>query len=88
MVSQRKSKYIMVGELLPEETSAPTKQKIDRGWHQQGWIFKDEQAFLFHPSQPCYAPELHDKLYTANDILRLCNNQEEIAKQCFYSVDW
>lgn len=88
MVSQRQDKYIMVGELLPEGESTSTKRKFDRGWFRQGWVFKDEQAFLFHPSQPCYAPELSDKLYTADDILRLCNNQQEIAKQCFYSVDW
>ena len=32
--------------------------------------------------------ELSDATYTHNDFLTLCNNQEELARLCFDSVDW
>ena len=62
--------------------------QIDREWYGQGYIFKDEEAFLTTPDAPCYAPELSEKVYTYLDILRICNRQDEIAKTCFYEIDW
>ena len=37
---------------------------------------------------PCYVPELSDTVYTGNDLLSLCNGQEEIAEELFYEMDW
>ncbi len=50
--------------------------------------FKDEDAFLNHPNEVCYIPELSDATYTRNDFLDLFNGQEEFAEACFYGLDW
>lgn len=63
-------------------------EKIERGGTFNGWVFKDENAFLHHPDDVCYIPELSDTTYTHNDILRMCNNQESLARECFYNIDW
>ena len=44
-----------------------------------GYIFKDEAAFLSHPDQVCYVPELSDTAYTRNDLLALCDGQEKLG---------
>lgn len=62
--------------------------QIDREWYGQGYIFKDEEAFLATPDAPCYVAELSDDVYNHLDILRICNGQEEIAKLCFDEIDW
>ena len=62
--------------------------QIDREWYGQGYIFKDEEAFLTTPDAPCYVAELSDEVYNHLDILRICNGQEEIAKLCFDEIDW
>lgn len=79
-------KYLKVGSYTPS-----TKERdavIDREYYRQGYIFKDEEAFLHHPEQICYAPELSDYIYNKQDFLDMCNQQEEFAKECFYAVDW
>ena len=45
-------------------------------------------AFHWHRDAPCYVPELSDTVYTGNDLLSLCNGQEEIAEELFYEMDW
>lgn len=40
------------------------------------------------PDVPCYVPELHDAVYTRNDLMALCNGQEEIAEELFDRLDW
>lgn len=79
-------KYLKVGGYTPE--TADTEAVIEREYHRQGWIFKDEEAFLYCPDQVCYVPELSDSTYTRNDFLDMCNGQEEFARECFYAVDW
>lgn len=79
-------KYLKVGSYAP-----PTEEKeavIDRENYQQGYIFKDEEAFLLHPEQVCYVPELSDNAYTKQNFLDMCNGQEKFAEECFYAVDW
>ncbi len=78
--------YCKIGSYTPgtDEQEAA----IDREYFRQGFIFKDEEAFLFHPEQVCYVPELSDEGYTRQDFLELCNGQEEFARECFYAVDW
>ncbi len=62
--------------------------KIERKWHGQGYVFKDEEAYVTRPDDPCYVPELSDAVYTANDILALCNGQKEFADELFDGLDW
>lgn len=78
--------YLKVGSYTPE--TEEQEAVIERAYYRQGWIFKDEEAFLHHPEQVCYVPELSDSAYTREDFMGLCNEQEEFAKECFYTVDW
>lgn len=77
---------LKVGSYTPE--TADEEAVIDRGYYRQGWVFKDEEAFLHHPERVCYVPELSDTTYTRQDFLALCNGQEDFARECFYAVDW
>ena len=61
---------------------------IQREFYGQGYIFKDETAFLSHPDQVCYVPELSDTAYTRNDLLALCDGQEKLAQRCFDCLNW
>ena len=79
-------KYLKVGTYVPE-----TEEKeavIQREYYRQGWIFKDEEAFLSHADQVCYVPELSNGAYTRQDFMALCNGQEDFATECFRAVDW
>ena len=78
--------YLKVGGYTPE--TEDQEAVIDREYYRQGWIFKDEDAFLHHPERVCYVPELSDSAYTQQDFLDLCNGQEAFATECFYAVDW
>ena len=55
-------RYIRVGEYIP--ATAETAAQVDRDYYRQGWIFKDEEAFLHDQDQVCYVPELSDEAYT------------------------
>lgn len=80
---------IKIGCLLSQDgESADSTITVDRGFYRQGYIFKDEDAFLNHPRQACYVPELSDSIYTRQDFLDLCNGQENFAAECFEAVDW
>ena len=78
--------YLKIGSYTPE--TEEQDEVIDREYFRQGWIFKDEEAFLHHPEQVCYVPELSDRAYTRRSFLAMCNNQEKFANECFYAVDW
>lgn len=78
--------YLKIGSYTPG--TGETEAVIDREHYRQGWIVKDEEAFLHYPDKVCYVPELSDGAYTRQDFLDMCNGQEEIATECFYSVDW
>src|SRR5699024_2624843 len=69
--------YLKIGSYTPG--TEDQEAVIDRGYYRQGWIFKDEEAFLHHPEQVCYVPELPDEGYTQQDFLAMCNGQEEVA---------
>ena len=79
-------KYLKVGTYVPE--TEENEAVIQREYYRQGWIFKDEAAFLFHTDQVCYVPELSDEGYTRQGFLDLCNGQEDFAAECFRAVDW
>lgn len=61
---------------------------IHREPYGQGFIFKDENAFLNHPDLPYYVAELADDVYTANDFLEIAKGDIVLATIMFYSVDW
>ena len=79
-------KYLKVGTYVPGTEKKETV--IQREYYRQGWIFKDEAAFLIHADQVCYVPELSDEGYTRQDFMALCNGQEDFAAECFRAVDW
>lgn len=80
---------IQVGSLqFLTEKPGKYQPHIDRAYYRQGYIFKDEDAFLHHPKRVCYVPELSNSLYTRLDFLDLCNEQKEFAAKCFYALDW
>ena len=62
--------------------------RLQREFFGQGWIFKDWKAFHEHQNAPCYVPELSDTVYTREDFISLCDNQEKIAERMFDEVDW
>lgn len=78
--------YLKIGSYTPG--TGDQDASVERDWYRQGYIFKDEEAFLHHPEQVCYVPELSDAAYTRQDFLDMCNGQEEFAEQCFHAVDW
>ena len=45
------SKFLKIGSYT---------SKLMREYYRQGWIFKDEEAFLNRPDAVCYVPELSD----------------------------
>ena len=63
-------------------------RELERGWYEQGYIFKDWDAFQNRPDDPCYVPELSDSVYTRNSIVELCDGQEVIAEIIFDNIDW
>ena len=62
--------------------------KVCRGAYGQGFIFKDEDAYLHRPKEPCYVAELDDSFYTAEDFLDIAEGDQALANLMFYSVDW
>lgn len=62
--------------------------KLERGATAQGFVFKDEDAFLNRPNDICYVPELSDVCYTKNTLLEMCLGDESLAAQMFYMLDW
>lgn len=79
-------KYLKVGSYTPGTGDA--EAVIEREYYRQGYIFKDEEAFLHYPDRVCYVPELSDSSYTRQDFLDLCNGQFPMAEECFQKVDW
>ena len=77
---------IQIGKYSPASARCPAQ--IQREFYGQGYIVKDEPAFLSQPDRVCYVPELSDTLYTRRDFLRICNEQPELAQICFDCVNW
>ena len=46
--------YLKIGSYTPETDE--TEAIIERDYFQQGWIVKDEEAFLHYPDKVCYVP--------------------------------
>jgi hypothetical protein len=81
------NEYLKVGSYTPPDENGDG-EVIDREFYRQGLIFKDEEAYKNYKDRPCYIPELSNAVYTGNDFLELCKDQEEFADELFYEVDW
>jgi hypothetical protein len=81
--------YLKIGSFVKSDDGT---YEVKKDWYQQGWVFKDEEAYLQHPDEPCYVPEMTEysdkEVYTANDILAICNGQRKFANALFDSLDW
>lgn len=77
---------IQIGKYTPAQNGRDAI--IQREFYGQGYIVKDEVAYVAHPDQVCYVPELNDTPYTHYDLLELCDGQEELARICFDCIDW
>ncbi len=77
---------VLIGEYIPATKNQPAF--IDRAPYGEGFVFKDEDAFLHHMDKPCYVAELSDTVYTRRDFLALFNDQKDFARVCFDDLDW
>ena len=77
---------LLIGSYEPGTEKSPAM--INREYYRQGWIFKDEDAFLNHPEKVCYIPELSDATYTRNSIVDMLGGDEELAQEMFEELDW
>lgn len=78
--------YLKIGSYTPETDEA--EAVTCREYYRQGFIFKDEEAFLKFPDKVCYVPELSDEGYTRQNFLDMCNGQVDVATMIFETVDW
>lgn len=83
-------RYLMVGERHVDPET--TKWVYVKEFYRQGFVFKDEQAFLFAPDDVCYIAEddypHEEKHYTRKDIVRICDGNVDLATVIFYLLDW
>lgn len=81
--------YLKVGSKDIHEDGTITYSK---DWYRQGFVYKDEEAFLFSEDDVCYIAEddypEEEKHYTRTDILRMCDNDLKKARYVFYMLDW
>jgi hypothetical protein len=80
------SDEVKVGKCVVDEDGELVE--LEREFYGQGMIFKDEHAFYHEAKTPCYVPELSDTVYTREDFLQMCNEQDDIAEVVFGAVDW
>ena len=82
----KQNEELKVGTCVVDENG--NLVKLEREFYGQGMIFKDEHAFYHDTNSPCYVSELSDTVYTREDFLRMCNEQDDIAEVVFGAVDW
>jgi hypothetical protein len=78
--------YLKVGQYTPATDEA--EAIIEREFYEQGYIFKDEEAYDSGLDIPCYIPELSDAIYTHQSFLDLMDSQESLARDLFERVGW
>lgn len=82
---EERREYLLVGSYLPE-----TDEYV-RAWYGQGYVYKDENAYVNHPTATCYVPELSDARYTALDLVQLTGESMEhhpLVDRLFDCLDW
>jgi hypothetical protein len=81
-----------IGKYIPATETQKTiglEDIIEREYSGQGYIYKNWEAYYGNDwTQVCYIPELNDTTYTHADFLELCDDNEEIARDIFETVDW
>ena len=81
--------YLKVGSKDIHEDGTVTYTK---DWYRQGFVYKDEEAFLFSEDDICYIAEddypEEEIRYTRKDIMRICENNWNTARIVFYLLDW
>ena len=81
--------YLLIGE---KHVDDQCKWKYEKDWYRQGFVYKDEEAFLFSPKDVCYIAEddypNEEKQYTRTDIVRICDGNVALATIIFYMLDW
>ena len=85
MQNNTEKQFIQIGSIKRSDDGT---LKLERGATAQGFVFKDEAAFLNHPDDICYIPELSDTCYTQNTLVELCCGDRSLATQMFYALDW
>ena len=77
---------LKIGIYKPETDTED--EVIEREYFRQGFIYKDEEAYKNSFDKVCYIPELSDNVYTHQNFLDMCDDQEELASELFGAVDW
>lgn len=85
---------------IGQKVETPEGVFYELDYNGEGCIYKNEDAFLNHPDEVCYVPEYaaedHEgrrvpqtgDCYTRNSLLALCNGNEEVCNDLFYSLEW
>lgn len=68
----------------PDGSYSVTKEENDFG----DKIFKNEDNYRNHPTEPCYVPAGSEVMFTANDILCFCDGEAEMADKVFEELSW
>lgn len=80
------------------KTSEGVSYELEYGG--EGYIYKNEDAFLNRPDAVCYIPEYaadgcegwrvpqNEDCFTHNSLLALCKGNEEVCRDLFYSLEW
>ena len=73
----------VIGEILEDG-------EIEKGYSEQGMIYKNSKAFYEKLDEICYVPEFNntDEGYKYEDFVRIALNNQSIAEELFDSVDW
>ncbi len=66
----------------------PKTKTIKREYFQQGWIYKNKNAYELADNQVCYIPELTDSTYTKKDFIAIAKGNERLAEVIFDTCDW
>lgn len=82
--------YLKVGEKHVDPES--TKWIYEKEWYRQGFVYKDEEAYLTSKDDVCYIAENDyredEQHYNRTDILRIANGDLKMANMIFYLLDW
>lgn len=61
---------------------------INKEFYEQGYIYKDTDAFENNIDEVCYVPELSNYEYKYEDFLNIAEGNKNIATEIFETVDW
>lgn len=88
-------KYYKCGMIIYDENNKPIeviKDYYPYGCGNNGYIFKDSEAFENSLDKICYISEYgsleENDFYTKQDFINICNGDEKMAYDLFNMVDW